>query len=64
MCPCRFYPLNLLYDLYKETGNEQKALVVATKIVNKPIKVKSPVITQIKYKMKQAVLNSEVLGKY
>ena len=30
-----FYPLNLLYDLYKETGNEQKALVVATKIVNK-----------------------------
>lgn len=64
MCPCRFYPLNLLYDLYKEIGNEQKALVTAIEIVNKPIKVKSPAVIQIKYKIRQAVQNSEVLGKY
>lgn len=56
MCPCRFHPLNFLYDLYLETGNEEKALEIAEKVIMKPVKVKSLVVSQIKYKMKQALM--------
>ena len=59
MCPFRFLPLNFLYDLYQETGNKPKALAVALKVRNKPIKVKSMPVMQIKYKMKQALLQSK-----
>lgn len=59
MCPCRFHPLNFLYDLYQVTGNEEKALEVAEKVIKKPIKVKSLVVSQIKYKMKQALQKFE-----
>lgn len=59
MCPCRFYPLNLLYDLYQDSKNMSKALAVAKKIVSNPVKVKSLIVLQIKYKMKQALLKAE-----
>ena len=59
MCPSRFAPLNFLYDLYEETGEEQKALEVAKKVMETPVKIKSLAVNQIRYKMKQAVLKSE-----
>lgn len=55
MCPCRFIPLNQLYDLYKITNDEEKAMAIAEKIVHKPIKVKSKTVDQIKYKMSHAL---------
>lgn len=55
MCPCRFMPLNQLYDLYKSMGIDERALEIAIEIVNKPIKVKSRTITQIRYKMLHAL---------
>ena len=59
MCPSRFAPLNFLYDLYEETGEEQKALEVAKKVMETPVKIKSLAVNQVRYKMKQAVLKSE-----
>ncbi len=57
MCPCRFIPLNQLFDLYKMINDEKSALAIAEKVVNKPIKVKSRTVTQIKYKMLHAMEN-------
>ena len=58
MCPCRFIPLNQIYDLYIEKGEINKSLIIATEIINKPIKVESLVIAQIKYKMFNAIKNN------
>ena len=58
MCPCRFHPLNFLFDLYIEIGNEERALQVAEEIIEKPIKVRSLAATQIKNKMKKTLLKS------
>lgn len=41
MCPCRFVPLNQLYDLYMAHGHEDEALAIARKVVDKQVKVKS-----------------------
>lgn len=64
MCPSRFIPLNFLYDLYYETGNKQKALKIASRIIEMPVKVKSLVVNQIRYKMKQALLESKTHEMY
>ena len=56
MCPCRFVPLNQLYDLYLLEGDTAKAVVLARQVVNKTVKVKSRTVTQIRYKMRQALL--------
>lgn len=58
MCPCRFMPLNLLYDIYKKNGDDEKAFMMAVKIVNKPVKIKSLTVNQIKFKMGQIVQSS------
>lgn len=59
MCPSRFLPLNFQYDLYQEMGEEQKALEIAIKAIKKPVKVRSLIVKQIRYKMKQALLKAE-----
>ena len=55
MCPCRFVPLNQLYDLYTAHGFDNKAKEVARKVTGMPIKVKSRTVAQIRYKMKKAL---------
>lgn len=57
MCPCRFVPLNQLYDLYMAHGHEDEALAIARKVVDKQVKVKSLTVSQIRYKMRK-ILNS------
>lgn len=57
MCPCRFVPLNQLYDLYMAYGHEDDALAIARKVVDKQVKVKSLTVSQIRYKMRK-ILNS------
>jgi tetratricopeptide (TPR) repeat protein len=64
MCPSRFVPLNFLYDLYEETGDRRKSLEVAVKVLDTPVKVKSLVVNQIRYKMKQAILKSKIQETY
>ena len=58
MCPCRFMPLNNLYDLYCSTGEYDKAILIAHIVEDKPIKVKSLTVFQIKHKMRQALTNN------
>lgn len=53
MCPSRFAPLYQLFHLYKQVGKNEKALKIADKIINKPIKIKSPTILLIKREMKK-----------
>ena len=57
MCPCRFVPLNQLYDLYMEHGHEEEAFAIAREVVDKQVKVKSLTVSQIRYKMRK-ILNS------
>lgn len=51
MCPCRFVPLYQLYELYKEQNEREKALLKAQEIIDKPIKVNSLKVMQIKRKV-------------
>ena len=51
MCPVKFMPLYRLTELYIETGRKEEARALAQRIVNKPVKVPSPVINNIKIKM-------------
>ena len=52
MCPVRFVPLYRLYLLYKETGNEDKARQMGKVILNKPVKIESSTIRNMKGEIK------------
>lgn len=53
MCPCRFLPLYQLYELYKNTGNTEKASILAKELLEKPAKVNSALIRKIRYMVKK-----------
>lgn len=48
MCPAKFHPLVQIQQIYKNHGDSISARKYATKIINKPEKVKSQQIKQIK----------------
>lgn len=51
MCPVKFMPLYQLTELYLETGQKEKAQSLAREILDKPVKIPSPIINSIKNKM-------------
>ena len=53
MCPCRFVPLYYLYELYKEAGNANGMLSVGRSIMDKPVKVNSMQVMQIRNKVRR-----------
>ncbi len=53
MVPNRFYPLYLLAKLYEKAGEYDKALTVVALIEEKPVKVKSRAIEEIKNEMQE-----------
>ncbi|MDR1582757.1 MAG: O-antigen ligase family protein [Prevotellaceae bacterium] len=53
MCPVRFMPLYQLAELYKETGQDEKAVALARKIMDKEVKIPSAIVTSIKNKMRK-----------
>ena len=55
MVPHKLYPLYLLATLYDETGDREKALEFANKILKKEIKVESEATEEIKVKMKSII---------
>lgn len=55
MCPCRFIPLYQLYELFKEKEDVTKACSIAKFILNKPVKISSPIIVQIRYKIEKEI---------
>ncbi|GHT13934.1 membrane protein [Bacteroidia bacterium] len=58
MNPSRFYPKYLLAKLYDETGQAEKAIAIATELLNKEVKIESTAIDEIKAEMKK------ILQKY
>lgn len=60
MCPCRFIPLYSLLELYKEQKNTLKAHSIAQAIINKPIKINSLTVMQIKFRAQQEIKNSKL----
>ena len=53
MCPVKFMPLYKLAELYVETDQNGKALLLAQQIMNKEVKIASPTISSIKGKMQR-----------
>lgn len=53
MCPCRFIPIYQLYELYKDKGDKNKAYIMGELILNKPVKINSITIMQIKNRIKK-----------
>lgn len=59
MVPSKFYPLYKLALLYDETGQKEKAILMAENILNKKIKVSSIAIDEMKDKMRDIILKYE-----
>jgi hypothetical protein len=55
MCPVKFMPLYKLFQLYEITGNTENARKIAKVIIDKPVKVMSPTIVNIKQKVKRKI---------
>ncbi|MCF8716349.1 O-antigen ligase family protein [Joostella atrarenae] len=55
MVPNRFYPDYLLFTLYRDSGDFEKAYSVADKFFNKKIKVKSKAIEEMKFEIKKFI---------
>lgn len=52
MNPSRFYPKYLLAKLYDETGQTEKAIMIAQELLNKTVKIESTAIDEIKDEMR------------
>ena len=53
MCPAKFVPLYRLFLLYETTGEKENMCKAAKIIIDKPVKIVSPMISRIKYEVKQ-----------
>ncbi|MCD7901158.1 MAG: O-antigen ligase family protein [Bacteroides sp.] len=53
MCPVRFIPLHELMNVYQLKGEEEKAIKMAGRIIDKPIKIPSRKIDSIKEKARE-----------
>ena len=59
MFPVKFMPLYKLVKIYDETGRRSEAVILAEKIINKPIKVPSSTIQNIQQDMMKLMENEE-----
>jgi Lipid A core - O-antigen ligase and related enzymes len=55
MCPVKFMPLYKLFQLYEITNEKEKAVQVANVIMNKPVKIMSPIIINIRREIEQKI---------
>ena len=60
MCPAKFHPLVQIQQLYRNIGDTVSANEFATRIINKPIKIKSHKIELIKELMKHELKESRL----
>lgn len=51
--PYRIYPNYLLIKLYYENGEVEKACILSEKVLNKPIKIDSPAVQEMKREIKE-----------
>ena len=57
MIPCRFEPLESMMTLYMGGGDTLRAIKMAEEIINKPVKVQSFRVEQIKSTAKQLMMS-------
>jgi len=62
MCPVKFMPLYQLVEIYLQTGQEEDARLLAQKILDKQVKIPSPVINSIKNKMRNLLNEPDSLN--
>lgn len=62
MVPAQFYPLYLLAKLYKKSGQNKKAIKMATELLNKKVKIQSTAIEEIKDEMRVLVETSHEMS--
>jgi len=55
MVPHKFYPQYLLVILYDQSGQKEKAVILARQILNKKVKVPSTAIDEIKKEIKEII---------
>ena len=60
MIPARFYPLYLKAKLYEDSGNKEKAIVIANIILNKEVKIPSTAIKEIKAEMREIIVKTSI----
>lgn len=60
MTPCNFYPQYLLAMFYDETGQQQKAIDIATALLKKEVKVESTAIKEIHEEMEKIIERNTV----
>ena len=60
MAPAKFYPLYLLAKLYDETGQTEKAVAMAKKVMGKEIKIESSAIEEIQEEMKKIIEKQDI----
>jgi O-antigen ligase len=60
MCPVRFAPLEGMMQTYRDNGDTFRADSIAQVILEKPVKIPSPQVEEIKRKAKEAVQGSGV----
>jgi len=58
MIPCRFEPLNSMMNIYLNTGDTLRAVMVADEIIKKPVKIKSLRLDEITGFAKKLLKNS------
>jgi hypothetical protein len=61
MIPHRFYPLHKLTELYLSRGETEKAVSIAQKITDMPVKISSPAVDEIKERAATVLKNHETL---
>ena len=59
MAPAKFFPLYLLAKLYDETGQKEKAVAMANKVMGKEVKIESTAIKEIQEEMKKIIEKSD-----
>lgn len=62
MIPSRFYPFYLIAKLYDESGQKEKAVVMAKNILEKEIKIPSTAIKEIQQEMKNIITKNELFN--
>lgn len=63
MIPCRFEPLESMMTVYLENGDTLKAIMMAEKIIKKPVKVQSFRVEQIRSAATQLLMNNNEIIK-
>ena len=63
MIPCRFEPLESMMTVYLENGDTLRAIEMAEEIINKPVKVQSFRVEQIRSAATQLLMNNNEIIK-